>query len=55
MSDQNRKKNIDAGLLFQEIRNFLFTENQVEDKIIRESMQFMPGIVLMRHGDSECI
>ncbi len=50
MLGQNWEKNIDAGLLLHEIWNFLLTENQDEDKIIRKQRQFMPDIVLMRQG-----
>ena len=50
MLGQNLEKNIDAGLHLHEIWNFLLTENQDEDKIIRKQRQFMPDIVLMRQG-----
>ncbi len=50
MLGQNLEKDIDAGLHLHEIWNFLLTENQDEDKIIREQRQFMPDIVLMRQG-----
>ena len=50
MSEQNGEHYIDAVLLLHAIWNSRLTENQDEEKIIREHGQFMPNIVLKRQS-----